>query len=201
MLLNIPKAREVNETVSVDLKPVASLTKSENDKRYIVYMVDEFSKYTMAGVSKSKEADEVARIILKKWCLAGPGYRTRSFFLDNGTEFKKNNFEEIARKVGIKLELTPAYSPWSNGSCERRHGTIDLAVKKLMEEDTSLKLEDALEHSVWAKNVEIGRHGKSPYQIIFGKSPVLPGVTDGSITTDGPVTEAEIVRNHFFHEI
>ena len=78
--VGLPKSREVNETVSVDLKPVASLIQSENDRRYVVYMVDEFSKYTMAGVSKSKEADEVAKIIFKKWCLAGPGYPTRSFF-------------------------------------------------------------------------------------------------------------------------
>ena len=87
--------------------------------------------------------------------LAGPGYPTRSFFLDNGTEYKKNNLEELSRKVGIKLELTPAYSPWSNGACERRHGTIDLTVRKLMDDDTSLKLEEALEHSVWAKNVRV----------------------------------------------
>ena len=93
-------------------------------------MVDEFSRYTLAGVSKNKEADEVAKVILKKWCLSGPSYPSRSFFLDNGSEFKKNNLEEISRKTGIKLQLTPAYSPWSNGACERRHGNIDITVKK-----------------------------------------------------------------------
>ena len=195
--VGLPKAREVNETVSVDLKPVASLLQIEHDQRQVVYMVDEFSKYTVAGVSKNKEADEVAKVILKKWCLSGPGYPSRSFFLDNGSEFKKNNLEELSRKTGAKLQLTPAYSPRSNGTCERRHGNIDITLKKLIEDDDNLKLEEALDHAVWARNIEIGRHGKSPYQIIFGKSPFLPGISEGSILTDGIISDAEVVRKHF----
>ena len=157
----------MNKTVSVDLKPVATLINAENDPRMIVYMVDEFSKYTLAGIAKNKEADEVAKMILKKWCLLGPGYPSKSFFADNGTEFKKKNLEEIARRIGIKICLTPSYLPWSNGVCERRHGTVDMVVRKLMEDDMNLKLEDALDHAIWAKNIEIGRHGKSPFQIIL----------------------------------
>ena len=195
--VGLPKAREVNETVSVDLKPVATLINAENDPRMIVYMVDEFSKYTLAGITKNKEADEVAKMILKKWCLLGPGYPNKSFFADNGTEIKKKNLEEMARRIGIKICLTPSYSPWSNGVCERRHGTIDLVVRKLMEDDPNLKLEDALDHAIWAKNIEIGRHGKSPFQIIFGKSPVLPGINDGNVMSDSIVTDAEVVRKHF----
>ena len=40
--VGLPKAREVNETVCVDLKPVATLLNQE-DNRHIVYMVDSFS--------------------------------------------------------------------------------------------------------------------------------------------------------------
>ena len=36
--VGLPKAREVNETVSVDLKPVATLINAENDPRMIVYI-------------------------------------------------------------------------------------------------------------------------------------------------------------------
>ena len=195
--VGLPKAREINETVSVDLKPVSSLLGNAKDNRQIVYMVDEFSKLTAAGISKSKEADDVAKVILDVWCLDGVGYPSRSFYMDNGTEFKKNNLEEVSRRLGIKLQLTPAYSPWSNGACERRHGTVDLTAKKLMEEDKDLSLSDAIKHAVWAKNIEIGRHGMSPFQIIYGKSPTLPGVSDGTVMSDSVITDAEIIRKHF----
>ena len=70
--------------------------------------------------------------------------------MDNGTEFKKSCVEELARKTGVEIKLTPSYSPFSNGLCERRHGVIDLAIRKLMAEDRKLAIEDALKHSVWA---------------------------------------------------
>ena len=67
--VGMPKAREVNETVSVDLKPVSSLMKNPKDTRQIVYIMDEFSRFTSAGISPNKEAEEVIKVILEKWCL------------------------------------------------------------------------------------------------------------------------------------
>ena len=66
-----------------------------------------------------------------------------------------------------------------------------------MEDDQTISVEDALSHSVWARNCEVGRHGFSPFQLVFGKSPFIPGISDGNVTTDGPITEAESVRLHF----
>ena len=191
------KAREVNETVSVDLKPVSSLTGDQKDGRQIVYIIDELSRFTAAGISKNKEAEEVVKIILNKWCLGMMGYPSRSFFADNGTEFKGKTLEHLSRRLGVKVELSPSYSPWSNGGNERRHGAVNLTVKKLMEEDRSLKLDDALQHAIWARNMEIGRLGKSPYQVVFGKSPALPGFSDGNVLTDSVVTESDALRMHF----
>ena len=66
-----------------------------------------------------------------------------------------------------------------------------------MEDDQALNIEEALEHALWARNMEIGRHGMSPYQVVYGKSPVLPGITDGNIMTDSLITQADAVRLHF----
>ena len=196
--VGLPKSREVNETVCIDLKPVATILNKE-DSRHIVYMVDSFSNYTNAGISNSKEAESVAMISMRKWCLGGGGlgYPSKSFFADNGSEFRKDFLEEISRKLNIKIQLTPSYSPWSNGGCERRHGAIDLTIKKLMDDDKNIKLEEALEHALWARNMEIGRHGYSPYQVVFGKSPTLPGITDGTPMSDSLITDADAVRLHF----
>ena len=47
--VGLPKAECVNQCVSVDLKPVSSLTGNSRDLRQIVYCVDEFSRFTKAG--------------------------------------------------------------------------------------------------------------------------------------------------------
>ena len=195
--VGLPKSREINETVSVDLKPVSSLTGDKRDARQVVYMMDEFSRFTAAGISKNKESEEVIKIILNKWCLGIMGYPSRSFFADNGSEFKKSTLEDLSRRLGIKVQLSPSYSPWSNGGNERRHGAVNLTLKKLMEDDSSISLEDALQHALWARNMEIGRNGQSPYQVVLGKSPSLPGVTDGNVVTDSLICESDALRMHF----
>ena len=80
----LPKARNPNEAVSLDLKPLSSLLEDNREKRQIVYIMDEFSRLTVAAISKSKEPEEVAKIVLDRWFLKGMGYPTGYFFCDNG---------------------------------------------------------------------------------------------------------------------
>ena len=72
-----------------------------------------------------------------------------------------------------------------------------MTIRKMKEDDPSLKLEEGLPHAVWARNVEISRLGFSPYQIILGKSQFLPGITEGTILSDEPRSVDDWVRRHF----
>ena len=67
----------------------------------------------------------------------------------------------------------------------------------MLDDDSNLKIDEALEHSLWARNMEIGRHGMSPYQVVYGKSPFLPGITEGTPMSDSLITRADAVRLHF----
>ena len=193
----MPKAREVNEILSIDLKPVSSVIGKKEDRRYLVYAVCEFSKFIVGGISPNKEAENVAKVLLDISCLNGLVYPSGGFHMDNGNEFKKNYVSDIARRLGVKVTLTPSYSPWSNGVAERRHGVVDVTIKKMMEDEKSLDISDALKHALWARNMEVGSHGYSPYQVVYGKSPAIPGVSDGNVCSDSLITDAEIVRRHF----
>ena len=150
--IGLPKAREINHIISIDLKPVKTILGNE-DNQHIVYMIDEFSKWTVAGVCKNMEAENVAKLVLEKWCLNGPGYPKDAFFMDNGKEFLGGHIEAICKKTGAKIKLSPSYSPWSNDSCERCHGVIDLTVKKIMEDEKTVTLEEALAHAVVGKKL------------------------------------------------
>ena len=83
---------------------------------------------------------------------------------------------------------------------ERHHRAIDITIKKILMDDPSCNLEDALQHAVWARNMEIGRYGKSPYQIVFGRSPFIPGISEGNVVTDSNITGSEIIREHFMNQ-
>ena len=187
----MPKANTINEVVSVDLKERRDL------KKEMLYMCDEFSGYMVAEVINSKLPETVIKAFNKRWVREGPGIPLKGIFADNGGEFKNPQMKEIAAKYGLSLRLTAAHSPWSNGKNERNHYTCDIVVDKLMEEDPKLTLEDAVSHSVNAKNMQITRRGFSPRQLMFGHQGVIPGVTDGNPATMEPVTVSDSFRNEF----
>ena len=83
--------------------------------------------------------------------------------MKNGREFHGGILDMITKKTGIKVKQSSAYSPLSNGGIERKHGAIDLTIGQMMEDDSSLKLEEALMHAVWARNIEVSKLGFSPY--------------------------------------
>ena len=63
--------------------------------------------------------------------------------------------EEFVNKLGIKIDFTPAFSPWSNGVNERNHYSCDIIVKKAMEEDKKLKLQTAVKMACWIYNTKV----------------------------------------------
>ena len=65
--VGLPKASEANEVVSLDLKNVSSLIKKPEDKRYIIYMTDEFSKFIKGAVIPNKEGETIVKAIQNTW--------------------------------------------------------------------------------------------------------------------------------------
>ena len=131
------------------------------------------------------------------WCIGHSGYPKKSFHADNGSEFNNAEFRALCRKAGITITFSPAYSPWSNGGCERRHAVVDSTIEKILEDNKDLSLQDAVNLACNARNVEIGPLGFSPQQLVYGEASVIPGITDGNISTDATITESEAVRQHF----
>ena len=53
--------------------------------------------------------------------------------------------EKFVNKFGIKIDFTLAFSPWSNGLNERNHYSCDVIIKKIMEQDKELTLQEAVQ--------------------------------------------------------
>ena len=59
-----------------------------------------------------------------------------------------------------------------------------------------LPIEDALQHALWARNVETGRLGDTPFTVMFGRTPVFPGITYGNFVIDNSISGSEAVKQH-----
>ena len=160
-------------------------------------MTCEFSKMIKGEVISNKKGDTVATGILEKWCIGGPGYPKRSFHANNGGEFVNDDVRAACRRNDIKLTLSPSFSPWSNGGNERRHAVVDETVTKILADNPKLSLQQAVDYACFARNNEIGPLGWSPHQIVYGQGSAIPGITDGNIATDLPISDSEAVFNHF----
>ena len=101
--------------------------------------------------------------------------------------------EEFVNKLEMKIDFTPAFSPWSNRVNERNHYSCDIIVKKAMEEDKKLKLQTAVNIASWTHNTNVNVLGYSPLQLVTGKSIVLPGLNNGNIVIESEYDD-EAVR-------
>ncbi|GKC82166.1 retrovirus-related pol polyprotein from transposon TNT 1-94, partial [Tanacetum coccineum] len=122
---------------------------SVNGKKYILVIVDDYSRFTWVK------------------CL-----RT-----DNGTEFVNQTLCEYYEKVGISHETYVARSPQQNGVIERRnHTLIEAARTMLIYAKAPLFLwSEAVATACYTKNRSIIRlrHGKTPYELLHDKPPNL----------------------------
>ena len=106
----------------------------KNGFKYILYIVDEFSKFMRGILIKDKEAETVVMAVYRHWIVGvnglGYGVPTQHVFSNNGTEFTSDISEDFSERLGIDLRYTPSHSPHSNGSCERNHWTVDRSLKR-----------------------------------------------------------------------
>ncbi|GJY79955.1 retrovirus-related pol polyprotein from transposon TNT 1-94 [Tanacetum coccineum] len=105
---------------------------SVNGKKYILVIVDDYSRFTWVKFLRSK--DEAPDFIIKflkmiQLRLKVPVRRIRT---DNGTEFVNQTLREYYEKVGISHKTSVARSPQQNGVVERRNRTLIEAARTML---------------------------------------------------------------------
>ncbi|GJS89935.1 retrovirus-related pol polyprotein from transposon TNT 1-94 [Tanacetum coccineum] len=150
---------------------------SVNGKKYILVIIDDYSRFTWVKCLRSKnEAPDFIIKFLKiiQLRLKAPVRRIR---IDNGTEFVNQNLHEYYEKVGISYETFVARSPQQNGVVKRRNRTlIKAACTMLIYAKAPLFLwAEAVATACYTQNRSIIRlyHGKTPYELLHDKLPDL----------------------------
>lgn len=108
------------EQVSLDIVGPLPTTKAGN--RYVLTMIDWFSRYAEAVPMKEQTAEACARAFVEQLVLRhGAPDRVLT---DQGRNFTSEMFKIICQNLGIKKLQTTAYHPQGNGMVERLHRTL-----------------------------------------------------------------------------
>ncbi|GJZ57109.1 retrovirus-related pol polyprotein from transposon TNT 1-94 [Tanacetum coccineum] len=105
---------------------------SVNGRKYILVIVDDYSRFTWVKFLRSK--DEAPYFIIKflkmiQLRLKVPVRRIRT---DNGTEIVNQTLREYYENVGISYETSVAHSPQQNGVVERRNRMLIEAARTML---------------------------------------------------------------------
>ncbi|KAJ9538998.1 hypothetical protein OSB04_031731 [Centaurea solstitialis] len=144
-------------------------------RKYILVIVDDFSRYTWTKFLKTK--DETSSLIINfiKAVQVQLKLPVQTVRTDNGTEFKNTVLKSFYHSLGITQTFSAARTPEQNGVVERRNRT-------LVEAARSMLAESQLPQYLWAKAVNTAcytqnrsiihrRFGQTPYHILFGRIP------------------------------
>ena len=183
----LPMAKDFNHILTMDLK-------KWDDRRYILYFVDMFTRYTVGTVITDKKPETVVDRLLAEWIK----YFTAPDMIltDNGGEFVNEAMKETCSVLNIYHATTAAYSPWQNGTCEKNHALSDCVITSLLRDYPKMTLEHAVSWSCAVKNSLTNVYGYSSFELTFGRAPRLPSVMTDPIPASQvePRTES-LIKN------
>jgi len=91
-----------------------------NATGYLVTLVERVTRYTLVGWSATKEAEEVAAVVIG--LLAAIGVACTGITFDNGKEFARH--AEIAKALKADVFFARPYHSWERGTNENTNGLI-----------------------------------------------------------------------------
>ncbi|GJZ80059.1 retrovirus-related pol polyprotein from transposon TNT 1-94 [Tanacetum coccineum] len=148
---------------------------SINGKRYVLVIMDDYSRYTWVVFLRSKdEAPEEIKNFLKRITvlLHASVIIVRT---DNSTEFKNQVLQEYFKSVSITHQASSVCTPQQNGVVKRRNHTLVEAARTMLIFSHALLF-------LWAKAIATAcytqnrsiihcRFDKTPYELINGRKP------------------------------
>ncbi|GJV09290.1 retrovirus-related pol polyprotein from transposon TNT 1-94 [Tanacetum coccineum] len=147
-----------------------------NGKKYILVIVDDYSRFTWVKFLRSK--DETPAVVIKFLTQIQVGLKKTVRFIrtDNGTEFVNKTLYDHYEKVGIFHQKTVPRTPQQNGVVERRNRTLVEAARTMLIFPSTLFLWPkqwltALLHT--KPSPYHTRHDKTPYELVHNKKPDL----------------------------
>nr|GEV23203.1 retrovirus-related Pol polyprotein from transposon TNT 1-94 [Tanacetum cinerariifolium] len=142
--------------------------KSINGKRYVLVVVDDYSRYTWVFFLHSKdEASEVIISFIKK-TQVNLQLQVQRVRTDNGTEFKNKTLAKFFDEVGITQQFSVARTLQQTGVMERRNRTLVDAARTMLTNLPLFLWAEAIAKACFTQNRSIihKRFNKTPYELM-----------------------------------
>jgi len=150
---------------------IGPLSVTPRGNKYILTMIDGYSKWAEAYPSPSQSAVVTARLIVNGW-IAQHGAPT-ILHSDLGANFTSRVIKEICVLFDIAQTNTTAYHPAGNGAVERFNRTLlDLIATGI--EDATNEWDLYLNLVLMAHRSTITTHGYTPFFVLHGFEMKLP---------------------------
>ena len=157
------------EVLYVDL--VGPMPENDRGNKYIVTMMDGFTKYVSAVAIPCKEAGVVANALIEGW-ITKFGCPT-CIHTDQGKEFVNNIWSQLCDRLQIRKTTTPAYSPQGN-LVERFHRSLNQIMRVYMNRDDK-SWERFVSTACLAYNTKVNATtGVTPHEAWTGRPARLP---------------------------
>lgn len=120
-----------SECIALDL--TGPHVPSRRGHRYILTVIDHFSRFAEAFPVRNQEALTVARVLVDQW-IARFGCPLQ-ILSDQGPCFEAALFQDLCRLLQIDKIRTSPYKPSTNGMIERFHRTLNAMIGKAVAEN------------------------------------------------------------------
>jgi transposase InsO family protein len=185
-----PQIVRPNNTLGCDL--IGPMSTTENGNKYVLTMVDHFSRYVYLYPIPNKETETVTRAMIRHCITYGPPTYLIS---DLGSEFISALWKRVCENLSIRMNYTTAYRPRSNGLTENRNRYAVDHLYFLMNQDPH-QWDEQLVYTAAAMNSAFCRpinetpffvqHGRD-YNFDYGKvlnNTVMPYAADTDYNTE-----------------
>ena len=135
-------------------------------------MTDSFTKFAQAMPCRDQTAPVVAAALRDHWfgCYGIP----TQLHSDQGRNFEGELIRELCAMYGVRKSRTTSYHPQGNGQTERFNHTLCSLIRSLAVTERR-RWPEALPHLLMVYNATPHRvTDLSPYELMFGRQPVLP---------------------------
>ncbi|GJW57459.1 retrovirus-related pol polyprotein from transposon TNT 1-94 [Tanacetum coccineum] len=150
---------------------------SINGKKYILVIVDDYSRYTWTLFLRSK--DETPEVLKDFLTMIQRNLQAQviSVRTDRGTEFLNKTLHAYFKEEGIEHQTSTPRTPEQNGVVERRNRTLVEAARTMLSA-SKLPLSfwaEAVATACYTQNrsIIISTHGKTAYHIINDRKPSI----------------------------